>query len=492
MDPTGAPGTPECTAADNNCSLVTQDGTGLLTTVLQTGSGNVSDVDQIDGSVGIPNNTGVGVFQSGSNATSYVLQSGVGSAVGQTLARVVQSGEGANSTIRQLGTAGSRTDVFQTGANMSYVEQDGSGQTLTRGTVAIEQSQGEGNTAVAFQQSGNSSIGNVLDGIVQLGDLNNAEVYQLAGGERLSARTIQIGDRNDIVIIQSNSGATGTGTAESVQVGDDNKSSVVQTGINGTGISAFAGRMVTIGQSGNDNLSRVEQENFRTGQLTSSLRVTQREDGNDSFIQQRSGSGVIDVSQNSSDMSGMVSGTDRDNPISGGTDSVRANFSRIIQEGTGRTLATLTQNGLGNLSDIRQNNAAALPSLADTSTVGVVQTGQNQSSFIEQNGTNDIAFVDQISGSGNFSYVDQQATGSGNRADIEQRGTNGQSTVTQSGSGDTANLLQAALSEGNISSIVQQGGSGNMANVNQYSNGNTSSVTQSGTAGMITVNQGIP
>ncbi|MBI1403020.1 MAG: hypothetical protein GC147_07390 [Porphyrobacter sp.] len=489
LTPTPAPATSDCPPDANNCSLVTQSGTGLKTSVTQTGSGNVSDVDQIDGSVG-GNPVGVTVNQSGTNATSYVLQSGTGiSGNYPTRATVNQNGDGADSTVRQLGTRNFSAFVNQTGANTAYLEQDGAGQTKLDSTASIRQFGGDGNTAVAFQQSGNSSIGSGgNNGITQNGNLNNAEVYQLASGRGFQARSDQVGDRNDSVIIQGTVANNNTMRARVSQTGDNNISSVVQTGINGLSNPAFNNQMVNIIQSGSDNLSRVEQENKAAGGgLTSSLQVIQNADGNDSFIQQSSGSGLISITQNSTDTSGIVTGTAVDNLISGGTDSVRANFSRVIQTGTGRTEATLIQTGFGNLSDIRQDNAG---SPASTATVN--QNGEDQASFIEQNGSNDIAYVDQVGGgSGNVSRLQQLAGGVGNTADVVQMGSDGESNLTQSGLGNEANLLQASGTSLNASTITQ-GGSSNDANIYQTTSGNSSTLTQGGTGNMATVTQGPP
>jgi len=496
LTPTAAPSTAaDCPDGINNCSLVTQDGTNLNTSVTQSGSGNVSDVDQINGSVGTTGAAGVIVNQGGTNATSYVLQSGTGIAGFASEINVVQSGDCASSTVRQLNTRNAQIYVQQEGDNTSYLEQ-GSGlpQVGDGSDAAIRQFGGAGNTAVAFQQTGNSKIGNVNDqniigsnGITQDGEFNNSEVYQLAGGRSFEARTDQVGDRNDSVLIQRNIDDNDSMRARITQTGDDNDSSVVQSGINGASNANFAGQNANIVQSGSDNLSRVEQENFSTGALTSSLQVIQNEDGNDSFIDQRSGSGRVSITQTSTDTSGIVTGTVVDNAISGGTDSVRANFSRVAQSGTGRTEAMLTQTGFGNLSDIRQNAPGAAAGLASAATVE--QDGEDQSSFIEQNGTNDVAFVDQIGGSGNFSRIQQLAGGLGNEARIDQDGIDGESTVEQSGTDNTANLLQGAMTSDNISFITQSG-TGNMADVFQTSSSNTSFVNQSGTDGNVTVTQG--
>lgn len=491
LSPTAAPSTAaDCPPGVNNCSLVTQDGTSLKAAITQSGSGNVSDVDQIDGSLG-GNPVGVTVNQSGTNASSYVLQSNTG--IGGNFpsrVTVTQSGDGADSTVRQLGTRNFGATVNQTGANTAYLEQDGANRSRLDSSAAIRQFGGEGNTAVAFQQTGNSRIGTNTNGITQNGDLNNSEVYQLAGGRNFEARTDQVGDRNDSVLIQRNIDNNDSMRARVAQTGDDNISSVVQSGINGGSTTPFGNQHVNIVQSGSDNLSRVEQEHFSNGALTSALQVTQNEDGNDSFIQQRSGSGLISVTQTSTDTSGLVTGNSVANPISGGTDDVRANFSRVIQTGTGRTEATLSQTGFGNLSDIRQStpNAASGPASRAT----VTQTGEDQASFVQQSGASDTVFVDQIGGgSGNFSRVTQLSNGISNTADVEQRGNDGESTINQDGWTNTANLLQGSLGDGNTSSITQ-GGDFNTANVNQYSSDNNSTVIQTGSSSTITVNQGTP
>ena len=47
--PTPTPATTDCDAVVGNCSLAEQNGSGLEITVNQTGSGNVSDIDQVGG-----------------------------------------------------------------------------------------------------------------------------------------------------------------------------------------------------------------------------------------------------------------------------------------------------------------------------------------------------------------------------------------------------------------------------------------------------------
>lgn len=493
---------PDCTGTTNNCSNVTQDGTDLKATVTQSGEGNTSDIDQINGAVGRAGDPrGVTVTQSGEDNISYVLQDGTGNTNNPSQVSVTQDGTGADSIVIQFQASNDRVDVRQTGDNTSFVYQDGSGSG-SDSRIEVDQFGGDLNTSLVFQlNTSRSEVGNPGgpdNGVIQNGNRNSSEVYQgLDTGSDfnfLRAQVTQTGDDNTSFLSQSNSGAVGDNggafpnltTAQVEQNGNFNESSVVQTGARG-GQSA-GGLNVNVLQSGDDNLSRIEQANVTSvAASASTIELTQNDDGNDSFIQQSSGSGFIRVTQNSNNTSGMVSGTDVDNAISGGTDSVRANFSRVIQTGDGRTEARLVQVGFGNLSDIRQSDAG-VPG-TDASTVQVFQDGTDQASFVEQDGTNDRAFVDQIGGAGNFSRVRQLAGGDNNTASVIQDGNNGQSTVTQSGSGDTANLLQAVLSDGNVSGITQSG-SGNMADINQYSSFNGSFVNQSGTGGTITVNQG--
>lgn len=495
--PTPAPATPDCSGTINNCSLIEQAGNDLNATVNQSGEGNTSDIDQINGSVGNPNNTtGVVVTQSGTDNQSYVLQDGTRSANFPSQVSVLQDGTGAESTVIQFDTGDHKVSVIQTGENDSFVYQDGP-NIGGDSRAEVVQFGGDLNTSVVFQvNNAQSQVGNpggLANGVTQNGNRNNSEVYQgdFSGGtnaNRLIAQINQTGDDNNSYISQSNTVDAGgtfpnvtTGTRVN-QSGDFNISSVVQTGARGGQPSGSFN--IDIIQNGDSNLSRVEQNNVNSANsLASLVTVTQNSDENDSFIQQSSGSGDIAVTQTATGFSGAAF----DNPISGGTDIVRANFSRVIQTGNGRTEATLTQTGFGNLSDIRQSspNSPAGPASAAT----VTQTGQNQSSFVEQSGASDLAFVDQIGGAGNFSRVIQLSNGISNEANVEQRGDNGESTITQDGWDNTANLLQGELSDGNISEITQ-GGSFNMADVFQYSSGNSSTVTQSGSDNILTVTQG--
>lgn len=528
LSPTADPATPDCDGVVGNCSLGEQDGTGLSITVTQSNTGNVSDIDQVGGA----SQTGATatVTQSGSDNDSYVLQDSTGIGGFPSRVTVNQTGVGADSTVRQDGTRNFSAFVNQAdGANSAYLQQDGFGQTRLDSQASIRQNSGTGNTALAFQQSSNSRIGaNGNNGITQNGDFNNSEVYQLAAGRSLQARSDQTGDNNDSVIIQSNNGGSGDMRARATQNGDGNISSVVQTGVRGA--TVFNSQMVDINQSGSDNLSRVEQNNQNSGADTSGFQLFQNDDGNDSFIIQDAGTARAQVTQNSTDTSGSVSGTAVANFFDGGTDDVRANFSRIQQTGSSRSDTTLTQTGFGNRSDIRQentvggfittatvvqngegnnsdvgqtdfntvfvdqigdDNASLAIQSGDSNTGDINQTGNTGSSSLFQASANNQATLNQ-SNTDNESQIDQGLTAGsdGNMADVDQTGSNNDSFIQQGfgalGTNNDADVLQSG--DDNFSSIVQEGNL-NTADVTQATNGNTSFVTQTGSGGSVTVNQ---
>ncbi|AWW75755.1 hypothetical protein CD351_15085 [Erythrobacter sp. KY5] len=504
---------------DGNTSNIEQDGPGNTTnggamlgneaTVTQSGDNNDSDIDQLNGSRrGLVN-----VTQSGDEASSSVVQDNVGLSGGgdfPTRATVQQTGVGASSVIFQLETRNSSVSVVQDGDNDSYVEQSDSG---FEPRATVRQSGGTGNNAFAIQEGNSVRVGNGNtngNGITQIGNDNFSDVFQLSGSRAVTARTDQEGDRNDSIIIQSNDGNV---DARVDQLGDDNISSIVQTGVAGNGI--FNGVNVDIIQSGSDNLSRVEQNNVSTGADASGILVEQNEDGNDSFVSQSSGTGRAQVTQTSTDTSGSVAGVDRlaildtTDPLNPVTNSVRANYSNIVQDGAERTEITVDQTGFGNRSDARQtNNNAGGDAIAfvtqngtgnnsdidqddaSTATVrqGVTGTSTDNISYVFQLGAGDIAFVDQI-GEGNFSQIDQNGAGGGNDANVNQDGIFSESGIAQTGTLNDANVFQQSTSDTSISVIFQDGTS-NTANVTQAGTGDFSSVDQTGTGNTATVNQG--
>lgn len=520
---TPAPATPECLAASNNCSLATQEGTDLVIDIDQSGSGNVSDVDQVNGSTGDGVTIGVDVDQTGDDNQSYVLQDGTTNST----VSILQDGVGAESSVIQIDAGGHKVSVAQTGENDSFVFQEGpdfGGDSR----VEIIQFGGDGNTSVAFQQSVSDGRigqpGGAANGVTQNGNRNNSEVYQgdfvgTDNANRLSAEVNQTGDDNDSFISQSNIDPVGqvfpnANTRVRVnQIGFDNASSIVQSGARGG--QASSGFNVDVLQDGNDNLSRVVQDNQTSapGEASTAL-VTQENSGNDSFVDQSAASATAIVDQQSSDTSAFVSGSPRLNvldstPGNDVFDTVRANFSNIEQSNTGDMTADVGQFGVGNRSDLRQSNPSGtavtfMRQFGDNHNSDVLQTGDGlisigqgdfssgagNNSLVEQAGANNIAFVNQI-GELNESQINQTAGSASNLADVDQDGDSSFSGIEQSGSNNSANLIQTLGSADNVSLIIQDG-SMNNATVTQNATDNFSQVTQNGTGNMVTVTQGTP
>lgn len=467
--PSAAPGTPECAVAGNNCSLIDQEGTNSTATVLQSGSANTSDVDQKAGTVGGV----VNVTQSGSGAQSYVLQENAGIAGFPTKATVNQSGAGAESTILQTNTRNHAASVTQNGDSRSFIAQNGGLDT----SAEVLQQGGDLNTAIIFQEGGNkANVGDAVPnnnngGIIQTGSSNNAEVYQgnfsssAAGATGTRATTTQTGVENDSIIIQNvtNPGVGGTDAqrVDVVQTGNENESSVVQTGLRD-------GQRVNVLQSGDENLSRVEQSDLADSAPAGGniVEVKQFNDQNDSFVDQKASSATAKVTQTSS---GLVPGAPRsDQPdYLGENASVRANYSRIVQQGTGTFNATVDQDGTGNRSDIAQTAAGG------TSIATVEQKGIFNNSAVRQTadatadvtqggayGDND-SFIDQ-SGSGASAVVIQNGDGSQggpgfptNESFVNQEGANTTAEVTQNGSQNFSDIDQLAGSNGSFATVVQ-------------------------------------
>ncbi|NCP12792.1 MAG: hypothetical protein GW858_01340 [Sphingomonadales bacterium] len=467
--PTAVPGTPECATAGNNCSLINQAGTNSTATVLQSGSSNTSDIDQKAGTV----QGQAKVTQSGSGAQSYILQENAGIAGFPTRATVNQSGAGAESTILQTNARNDTANVTQIGDSTSFVAQNGSTDTVAE----VLQQGGDLNTAIIFQEGGNkASVGdgnpaNSNGGIVQTGSSNNAEIYQgdftpLAGrANGTRATTTQTGNENDSIVIQNvtNPGVGGTDAqrVDVVQTGNENGSSVVQTGLRD-------GQRVNVLQSGNENLSRIEQSDLadsapRGGNI---IDVKQFNDQNDSFVDQKASTATARVTQTSS---GLVPGAPRsDQPdYLGENASVRANYSRVVQQGTGIFDVTVDQGGTGNRSDVAQTAANGV-SAADVDQNGVFNNSairQTADAYakVTQGGAygDNNSFVDQ-SGSGASATIMQNGDGSlggpgfpTNESFVTQEGANTIADVTQNGSQNFSQLDQLTGSNGSRATVVQ-------------------------------------
>ncbi|MDG5748332.1 hypothetical protein P8Q88_09065 [Qipengyuania sp. XHP0207] len=527
--PSAAPGTPECAGTTNNCSLIDQAGTDLSATVTQSGSGNVSDIDQEAGSI----EAEATVTQKGTDASSYILQSDAGIAGYPTRATVTQSGQGSESVILQTETRNHNAVVTQDGASSSFIAQNGGLDT----TAEVAQSGGSDNTAIVFQQSGNvATVGdgnpnNLNGGIIQTGSENNAEIYQGSfdggpnGATGTRATTTQTGVGNDSIIIQNmpgqNFGGTNGQRVNVTQTGDDNISSVVQTGIRDA-------QTVDIIQTGNDNLSRVEQSDPFNSSLGNDVDVQQTGNENASFVDQTSSTAVASLTQNGSfndsiidqtggttsatviqTASGLVSGAPRsDQPDPLGLDAaVRSNFSRVIQNGLGTNNAMVTQTGTGNRSEVEQmanagtasaeleqqgtfNNSAIRQTAAASTEVFQGGTYGDNYSFVDQTADGAHATVNQFGNTttngpsfptnestifqADAATADVMQTGSQNRSDVDQQAgavsaiakVDQQTDPAAIGSGDALNDSMITQSA-TTSAFVQQIGQGNSSDVDQ-------------------------
>ncbi|WP_379923275.1 beta strand repeat-containing protein [Erythrobacter sp. R86502] len=459
------PSTPaECASAGNNCSTIDQAGTDGNAILNQSGSANVSAINQTAASA----NVDAKVTQEGTNATSFVEQSGgpgvfVPNASGtfvRNKIEVSQKGDGADSVIYQGKSSRLQVGVNQDGDSTSYVNQEGNNS-------AVEVTQtGDANDSIVFQSANTSTVGlpfngNQRTGVVQTGSENTSGIYQgdlstTSIDERdLTANVIQNGVNNDSFISQTNSGGRAEATAEVNQQGNDNMSLVQQSGLLG---DAFpVGTIVDVDQFGNDNMSDVVQENNSTrGDATpaSAVIIKQFGDQNDSTVNQSSTSGSAKVTQTSEGIN-PTSPRARDNRFDGGTDTVRGNFSNIRQSGLGQNDATLNQTGQLNRSDIRQSNVDGI------ATATVVQDGTFNNSDIRQTAAAE-ATVNQLGSYGdNDSSIEQNADGA--TAIVNQFGNN-----TTNGPSFPTNQSFITQSD-DASAMVTQTGSQNLSTVNQNS-----------------------
>ena len=361
----------------------------------------------------------------------------------------------------QENTRNHRAVVRQDGASTSFISQS-AGQSAT----AEVRQEGDDNDSVIFQQGailfgvGNGNPANA-DGVTQIGSLNNSEIYQgdFSGGaltEGQRARVDQEGDRNDSFISQTLVRTlNGSQNVNVDQEGDDNISSVIQTGFR-------AGQDVNVTQSGSDNLSRIVQNDEDNTGGGNQVTVDQTNDGNDAFVDQSSGQGLVEITQISTNTSGVVTGISRNRGLLSGSDTVRANFAFVQQSFGGVTEATIFQDGFGNRALVDQANIALDPSDANINQYGLFN---NSESLHDGDGT---VNVDQGTmgddASRNSSLVDQ--SGFGNLADVDQTGDDNLSDIIQNaGSADNQALVtQAGIFD---VSMIEQSGSNNIATVNQ-------------------------
>lgn len=318
----------ECSAAGNNCSVVTQNGSNATVTNTQSGSGNTAvvaqtvtrgavstieqpgtlnfaDVEQIDdGTMRSAHRSTV--EQGGNENIAFVLQNERGNSIGQ-LSDIEQSGNSNYADVAQTGFADQSSVTQSSDLNSAIVTQDtqadgtfsnvnqistviqaGTGGhsavvNQVRGLLGISyiEQQGDSNTATVSQialrqdaeiiQTGNENMATVTQGLVLLGPGEN------------SARIEQIGDLNRSTITQVQSASSNNAT--STQSGDMGMSTITQSNSrNNATLDQLLGSSdatSTIAQSGNDNISSVEQ-----GGLGDASSIMQNGNGNMATVRQ--------------------------------------------------------------------------------------------------------------------------------------------------------------------------------------------------------------
>ncbi len=313
-----------------NSSSTTQIGNLQTAAVTQSGNGNynmnqqfsyfsqVVNVDQIgNGNAAYTyqnNNAGpsnlVDVYQNGNSNYAYANQSDYWTINSQ--AYIQQVGTAHQGVVYQLGAWNDIAIIDQYGyAGRGYIQQGGGGYASSTNSYALIQQYsffgpqyayiyqfGDGNTAYALQnanagpnnyavvyQSGNGNYGFVdqsdfytwytVGQVVQIGDGNQAGIYQLAGGPNFTTNSVayitQTGDVNTAYLqqaggannyanlVQNGDGnlIQGVSTFYAVQLGDNNSLTVSQTNNYG----ASFGQIASVQQLGSGNVGSITQSN---------------------------------------------------------------------------------------------------------------------------------------------------------------------------------------------------------------------------------------
>ncbi|WP_141101987.1 hypothetical protein [Oceanicola sp. 22II-s10i] len=457
--------------------------------VIQTGSGNTADVNQVgnfNGSNG----------QNGANwdVGTFAVSADTGPAT--TLAF--------QATLRQTGTNNVASIGLTGNRNLFALDQNGSQHRLSysvlgnRNQGAFQMYGGDGNWAEALQmgnlndtsallfgndnfsdisQTGDENIGwfNVI-----MGDGNTLGTIQ-SGDANHSSTQVYFGDRNDVTVLQGpmvvgiplggdqnrsevyvegndnlifleqtgNQHQSGIG----IHTGSDNVVTVLQTGLLGTGNNS----LVTIGGPAVPNSDGNEVEITQTSSNTSTVRI----DGGANRVT------VDQVIQSTSEVGILGAGGGNDNAVSVSQEGFN---DSIVSVRGDSNLITVDQTGLGGLLSLNTSGvtiAGALGGDGMGNDVDVTQDGVNAST-VDITGDTNIVTVDQIGGNIATVAILGQVGGNGNLLNIGQTGALNLTTVEIHGSdnngagftgGGTADVVATnnALTPGDIF----QSGTGN-------------------------------
>lgn len=253
-----------------------------------------------------------------------------------------------------------------------------------------------------------------------------------------SAQITQTGSNNRATIDQADGGLAlnGKGRAEIIQSRNNGNAAITQTNVT----SAVAG--------GFDNTALIDQGRARDIATIDQIHDYASTAANVAKITQRSADAIASIKQRGDDNEALVS-------------QINTSVAPV---------ATIEQNGVGNLSRVFQRGANGLVVVRQGSYSDIDgYSGETQNSrvFVDNNGSNADIFVSQI--------------GFGHFADINEAGTNGMITVSMEGVSNDAFVTQNSTNgEVTITSIA--GSFANIATVTQdvSDTESTANVTQSG------------
>jgi hypothetical protein len=437
-------------------SYIEQNGTGAWAEVDQDGANNSSDIRQ--GNNLKRSGDRAFVDQRGDDNVSTVKQSvddtgpdsnpAYGGANTVNYSIVNQSGSRNTSNITQNAVNGENDESPNALATVNQLSDDNKSD-ITQNSDAVAsvtQSGGDYNVSSIEQQLNSDGA---YATVVQTGALNASQVIQSADA---TATVNQTGGYNHSFVTQN-----AAATANVTQGGIDNKAVIEQfAGADNAGATIIQDEEGATVPGYPSNDARITQSADATGT------ITQTGDNNVSTIEQLASSGNSEATStqngagNRSDIKQIGSTTFAFVEQIGAS-----NVSTITQDTANQHDANVRQEGAGNYSSIYQRGT--LGNAGDESNVGVNQTGDRNSSTIEQSGV---------------TYVS---------ASVTQTGDDNFSTLDQNGKFLEADLTQ--VGNGNYSDIIQRG-EHNSATVNQYGNDNVSHVDQSGSGNTATVIQG--
>lgn len=384
-------------------------------------------------------NNAVQVRQAGTEQSTLTNQNGVGN-----LARVMQTGDvnGNEALSGQLNLA----EVEQTGYN----------------NQATSVQEGDFNNSMIDQNNdgGEESLGNrahIMQGTGDNAENNDAAIEQ--DGQDNSAYTLQTYDNSD---------------ASTVQNGTGNISEIGQN----AGPEDSMGQFAIVNQSGEDNESRVDQDNAagsdaRNVALTTQVGARNKAEqiqsangsvGNRGQIDQGQATNTITVSLPAFNNAVLLNDFDSEVNIFDGS-----NFGDS-EDG----VAYQNQSGDGNDAFIGQTSTGS-----GSNNAGQDQTGNNNSAFASQN----------LFGSGNDNISKQIQMGDGNAASVNQSGSSHGSIQDQWGADNVAVTSQGGVH--NNSNTFQEG-TANYGQTLQHGQDNVALLTQrSGQSYTIRQNEGV-